>query len=85
MLLCCHQLGGVNTSLFWARSRPVTLTVVDEQVALQREGGPEQSLALLALEGSFLRVGLRREQSAVSVFTTSCRGKDPDGRSFSSD
>lgn len=39
-----------------------SLTVVDEQVALQGEGGAEQSFALLTLEGSFLGVGLWEEQ-----------------------
>lgn len=34
------------------------LTVVDQQVALQRERRAEQRLALVTLEGPFLRVGL---------------------------
>lgn len=40
-------------------------------MALQGEGGTEQSFALLALEGSFLRVGLQREQSSSSMFIIS--------------
>lgn len=52
-----------------------SLTVVDEQVALQGEGGAEQSFALLALEGSFLGVGLREEQG---ICKQSCLARDND-------
>lgn len=36
-------------------------------MALQGEGGAEQSLALLALEGSLLGVGLQGEQGVFMV------------------
>lgn len=51
-----------NLTNVHARRKPA-LTVVDEQVALQGEGGAEESFALLALEGSFLGVGLWRRAS----------------------
>lgn len=61
-----------------AHSCTLILTVVDEKVTLQGEGGTEQSFALLALEGSFLRVGLQREQSSISMFIISgCRSLQP--------
>lgn len=37
-------------------------------MALEREGGAEQSFALLTLKGPLLRVGLQREQSGISMF-----------------
>lgn len=46
------------------------LTVVDEKVTLEREGGAEQGFALLTLEGSFLRVGLQREEQRQPVNST---------------
>lgn len=67
-----HHLWILTNFHAWCKH---SLTVVDEQVTLQGEGGAEQSFALLALEGSFLGVGLREEQGMCKQ---SCLAQDND-------
>lgn len=73
-------LGYIHIERWWILTNFHTqckhsLTVVDEQVTLQGEGGAEQSFALLALEGSFLGVGLQEEQGMCKQ---SCLARDND-------
>lgn len=43
-------------------------------MALQGEGGAEQSFTLLTLEGSLLGVGLQEERGMVTMCERSCLG-----------
>lgn len=52
------------------------LTVVDQQVSLQRKWGPEQSFAFVTLKWSLLRVSLQKEDGVSRRMSSSLQNAD---------